>query len=140
MNCEQKSGVFLNMNCINSVEETCSNCEKQICKPHSHVLDTNMLCEDCYWERFIYDKEKKAKEYFDNNEHRLMDSTRSTPISSNSSETPSFEGGFGGGGFGGGGASGEWSEADAGSFTETAGGAAAAGLMGSETDDTFFYS
>lgn len=141
MNCQQKSGVFLNIHCSNTKKNNCSNCNKDVCETHSHTLESKSFCEDCYWERFLYSIE--VRENYDRDiliERTTTINTSNRPISSGNSDSSSrdsgFDGGFGGGSFGGGGASGAWTEGDMQSLDDnnTAGG------FLSDTDDTFFYS
>ena len=135
MNCQQKSGVFLNIHCSNTKKNKCSNCKKDVCETHTHTLESKVFCEDCYWERFLYTIE--TTEYYDSD--TFIDNTTNTTsnASSLSSNTDNgFSGGFGGGSFGGGGASAEWTEGDMESLNENN---TAAGFL-TDTDDTFFYS
>lgn len=135
MDCNQKSGVFLNISCNNEITGICENCIKSVCTTHLHSLDSKNLCEDCYWEAFIYTKEKQPdRDYIED-----RDSSYTFVSSSSSKGETGFAGGFGGGAFGGGGASGTWTENDAAGFTETDG-AAGAGLLADDADGTFFYS
>lgn len=132
MNCEQKSGVFLNEDCKRTAANTCSNCEKHVCKVHTHRYDAIDLCEDCYWEKFLYAEQARDNDYVhDDTRTHTNTNTHSTTESTNEG----FDGGFGGGGFGGGGASGAWTEGEAQSFNETDNGG---GLF--DNDDTFYYS
>ena len=129
MNCEQKSGVFLNLNCERTATNTCENCKKKICATHFRMHNAAELCVDCYWEKYLYAEEKKEELYQDDTYTPApMDTTGTTDDST-------FQGGFGGGGFGGGGASGAWTEGDAAGFNETN---TDGGLL--DTDDTFYYS
>nr|WP_321226161.1 hypothetical protein [uncultured Psychroserpens sp.] len=140
MNCQQKSGVFLNIDCQNPIKNTCSNCEKEVCKTHSHLLEATMYCEDCYWEAFLLTTEMKP----DNTTRRHDDDiiiasspTMNTRSGSGSSSDPDgFGGGFGGGQFSGGGAGGSWTEGDMQSLADTD----AQGGFLTDGDDTFFYS
>ncbi|MFS4491827.1 hypothetical protein [Maribacter sp. 2308TA10-17] len=134
MSCEQKSGVFLNKSCSRTVTNTCSNCDKKTCHVHFHRFDESDLCEDCYWEKYLYAEEKKNNynpEIYDDSDGTIISSSSS----SNDSEDAGFDGGFGGGGFGGGGAAGTWTDGDAKGFEETD---STGGLLNS--DETFYYS
>jgi len=133
MSCEQKSGVFLNESCHRTVTETCDNCTKKICHVHFHKFEGNELCEDCYWEKYLYTEEQKLM--VDNTYDDSDDDTVLTSSSTSDATDRGFEGGFGGGGFGGGGAAGSWTEGDAKGFDETNAGG---GLL--DNDDTFYYS
>ncbi|TXE11598.1 hypothetical protein FUA26_05895 [Seonamhaeicola algicola] len=146
MNCEQKSGVFLNMSCTNKFEETCSNCGKKVCKVHAYKIETQksniqIYCEDCYWENYLYSIEDRK---LNNTKKDVFIETNHTPtiFSNTSSETKNpegFEHGFGGGSFGGGGAQAEWTEAEMQSLNSTDDDTTnIAGILGD--DDTFFYS
>lgn len=135
MNCQQKSGVFLNVHCSNTKENQCSYCDKEICKTHTNVLESKQYCEDCYWECFLFSKEERKY----NDTDTFITDTSTTSYASSSSNDDSdtgFSGGFGDGGFGGGGASGQWTEGDMQSLNDTN---SQASLL-SGTDDTFFYS
>ena len=135
MNCEQKSGVFLNQACERAASKTCDTCKKEICKRHFHTYDTAKLCEDCFWEKFLYAEEKK-EEFYDTDDYTNFDrGTSSSSTSSTNTDDTAFNDGFGGGAFGGGGASGEWTEGDAAGFNDTN---PAGGLL--DKDDTFYYS
>lgn len=138
MNCKQKSGVFLNISCKNTVENTCTNCKKQVCNTHSYKSNANVLCEDCYWENYFYTTENIRKKNTDTDVF-IATTTTSNTVSNTTNETSTpagFEDGFGGGEFGGGGASSSWTEGDMESLnaSETENG----GLL--SNDDTFFYS
>lgn len=138
MNCEQKSGVFLNRNCSRTATNGCSNCEKQVCQVHFHQFEGQDLCEDCYWEKYLYaESVQPVHEYDDFHNDTTIIPTSSSSSSSSPADTEKagFDGGFGGGEFGGGGASGAWTEGDAQGFDETD---AAGGLL--DNDDTFYYS
>ncbi len=135
MNCEQKSGVFLNISCTNSPEKTCSKCEKKVCKLHVHRFEKKDLCENCYWEKYLYANEKVNSDYDYHDEGSIITTTSSSPSSNEGSNDGGFDGGFGGGEFGGGGASSGWTEGDAESFNDTT---ETGGLL--NNDDTFFYS
>lgn len=135
MNCQQKSGVFLNINCSNTKKNKCSNCDKDVCEIHSHILESKYYCEDCFWERFLYTIE--VRDHYDNDTF-TESNTMSTSNSRNETDS-GFGGGFGGGGFGGGGASSEWTEGDIQSLDTNNSNNAAEGLL-LDTDDTFFYS
>lgn len=136
MNCQQKSGVFLNIHCSNTKENNCSNCKKEVCETHTHLLESKHYCEDCYWELFMFYKEERP--YHDND--TFITDTNTTPYASSTSHDNSsdsgFGGGFGGGGFGGGGANGQWTEGDMQSLSDTD---SQGGIL-SDNDDTFFYS
>ena len=134
MKCEQKSGVFLNLACERTASKTCDTCKKEICKRHFHSYETAELCEDCFWEQFLYAEEKK-EEFYDTDDYTSANrGTTSSPSSSNTKDT-GFDGGFGGGEFGGGGASAAWTDGDAAGFNDTD---TAGGLL--DQDDTFYYS
>lgn len=136
MSCEQKSGVFLNISCKNKIEETCSNCQKKVCNVHVHVINAKKLCEDCYWENYLYTADDTFTRHHEVDVF-IATSNSNTSHSSNSASTPTgFDDGFGGGGFGGGGASSSWTEGDIQSLNDT--GTENGGLL--STDDTFFYS
>jgi len=133
MNCEQKSGVFLNRSCERSATETCDTCKKEICETHLRLYKVFKYCIDCYWEAYLY-AEEQNEEFYDNETDTPKDNdTTSSPTSS--SDDGTFQGGFGGGGFGGGGAGGTWTEGDAQGFNETN---TEGGLL--DKDDTFYYS
>ncbi|KZS42454.1 hypothetical protein AWE51_03150 [Aquimarina aggregata] len=135
MNCQQKSGVFLNLDCKNAKAHTCNNCKKDICEAHTHTLESKHLCEDCYWETYLFSTKKRdvyADDNYINDTYVNYDSTSQT-----SSPPSGFDGGFGGGSFGGGGASGTWTEGDMQSLNDTNTGDTL-GMLGA--DDTFFYS
>lgn len=140
MTCNQKSGVFLDRSCENEAVKQCSNCEKHVCKSHFKVLDDQKLCEDCYWELFLYNKQRQV--YRDDT---ITDNRDPFPTSSSSSYSSSddgaegFAGGFGGGSGGGGGASGAWTEGDMEGFNNLED-ATASGMLGDDNDNTFFYS
>ena len=138
MKCQQKSGVFLNIDCQNTAKNTCSQCKKEVCKQHSHTLELQKFCEDCYWERFLF-----SKEYLDSYSSSSRSDTIFMASGSNSSSTSSSSPSsnepesFGDGGeFSGGGAGASWTEGDMQSLSDTDGGN---NLM-SDNDDTFFYS
>ncbi|MFK7813890.1 MAG: hypothetical protein AB8B59_15450 [Maribacter sp.] len=135
MSCEQKSGVFLKVGCKRTVTNTCTNCEKKICHVHFHHFEANDLCEDCYWEKYLYAEEKKQKNENDDVYDDFDTTIVSTSYSTSDTEDSGFKDGFGGGGFGGGGASGEWTEGEALGFNETD---SSGGLL--DNDDTFYYS
>lgn len=136
MSCEQKSGVFLKEPCNRTVTNSCANCEKKICHVHFHHFEANDLCEDCYWERYLYAEPLKQNDTdVDYYEIDSTISTTTTSYSSSDTEEAGFDGGFGGGGFGGGGASGSWTAGEAQGFNETDAGG---GLL--DNDDTFYYS
>lgn len=137
MNCEQKSGVFLNESCKNSFAHTCDNCRKQICHEHYHKIESHDLCEDCYWEKYLYleDEEQIDDVVFDDTTRSTFTVSSSSTSTSSSEQEGGFKEGFGGGEFGGGGAAGAWTEGDAQGFNETDG---AGGLL--DNDDTFYYS
>ena len=143
MNCQQKSGVFLNIECQNKQEEKCSVCKKEVCATHCHIWGNTFYCEDCYWEHYLLTTEKSpsSKRIQSNNETRFRpDSSTShtNSTSSNSTKEPGgFKDGFAGGAFGGAGAAGSWTEGDMQSLNETTDGPL--GLL-SDSDDTFFYS
>ena len=144
MNCEQKSGVFLNIKCSNTAEYECNNCEKQVCKTHVHRYNGRDLCENCYWETYIYTNERIKDDYDHHDETTIIGfptgtgNTSSTTNGNNNNDPTHFDDGFGGGEFGGGGATGAWTEGDAESFNDTSTDANG-GLLGG-TDSTFFYS
>ena len=141
MNCEQKSGIFLNRSCENEAIKICSNCNKNVCKTHSHILDAKKLCEDCYWEFFLYSEEHRNTEtYIDNRNNHDRTTTFSQSSNSGTTEREGFEGGFGGGQFGGAGASGVWTEGDKQGFNQEDAATAGAGLFDDGNDSTFFYS
>lgn len=138
MNCEQKSGVFLNISCSNSIEKTCVNCKKEVCKTHIHRFEKKDLCENCYWENYLYEEEKQRSDYDYHDEGSIILKTSSSSASNNSSSKGSeggFNNGFGGGEFGGGGASSGWTEGDVESFSDTT----ETGALLND-NDTFFYS
>lgn len=139
MKCQQKSGVFLNIECQNTKENTCSNCEKDVCEVHSHNLENALYCEDCYWERYLLTLEYVENDNYSSTDTVIIASTSSNSSSnstSTSNNSEGFEGGFGGGEFGGGGATGAWTEGDMQSLSDTNN---TNNLM-SDSDDTFFYS
>ncbi len=142
MNCEQKSGIFLNIKCSNTAEHECDTCEKQICKIHVHRYNDKDLCENCYWETYIYTTERVTNDYDHHNETTIIGfptgGTGGTASNNSDSNPTGFEEGFGGGEFGGGGATGSWTEGDAQSFNDTSTDTNG-GLLGG-TDSTFFYS
>ena len=135
MNCNQKSGIFLNITCANEATKQCSNCDKKVCNTHHHILNKVKLCEDCYWEFFLYSEEQKINRTIQIYDNGRMTSTTSSSSSSN--EREGFEEGFGGGTFGGGGASGAWTDGDKEGFNATD---IVAGAGLSDNDNTFFYS
>jgi len=134
MNCEQKSGIFLNIKCNNNVKHECSNCEKQVCKTHLHRYIGRDLCENCYWETYIYSKEKIVDDYDYHNETTII----GFPSTTNNNHPVSFEEEFGGGEFGGGGASSSWTEGELESFNDTS--TEINGSLLGDADSTFFYS
>ncbi|WP_452222056.1 hypothetical protein [Lacinutrix salivirga] len=138
MNCQQKSGVFLNIECQNTKQQTCSNCEKEVCDTHSLHWETTLFCEDCYWEHFLISTTQKQITHLNNSKDDVLISTTAFPSksASNTTEQGGFKDGFGGGEFGGGGASAGWTEGDMQSLNETDN----QGGFLSDTDDTFFYS
>ncbi len=139
MNCEQKSGVFLNISCNNTIEETCSNCKKEVCKTHAFKSKLKTYCEDCYWENYFYVIEDK--DTYSSYNDVFVETSNSPTVFTSNDETPSptgFEDGFGGGSFGGGGAGGSWTEGEMQSLADDTNNEIGGGLLSS--DDTFFYS
>ncbi|MDY8136034.1 hypothetical protein [Aquimarina sp. 2201CG5-10] len=135
MNCQQKSGVFLNLDCQNIKEHTCTKCKKDVCRTHAHVLTSKYFCEDCYWETYLFSIKKQDNYVEDSN---IDDTHVSSNNPSQFSPSPSgFDGGFGGGSFGGGGASGTWTEGDMQSLSDTS---TNENLDMLSSDDTFLYS
>ena len=139
MKCQQKSGVFLNLECQNAIDHKCFNCDKEVCDTHSHNLGNLLYCEDCYWERFLFTQQQDNTHYNDSDTDTTViyssNSSSSSPVSSNNEPT-GFKDGFGGGEFGGGGAAGAWTEGDIQSLSDTNN---TNNLM-SDSDDSFFYS
>ena len=109
MNCEQKSGVLLNLSCLENEADSCTNCNKKVCEIHSHKVGNSTLCEDCYWESYLLHTEDKRVYYSDS---EFDDDYSESSSFENVNPSSGFYGGFGGGRFGGGGAAGFWSEAD----------------------------
>ncbi|NER16541.1 hypothetical protein [Spongiivirga citrea] len=120
MSCKQFSGIFLNIACRRQAEKKCSKCEKDTCLVHTHTLNSKTLCEDCYWEQYLYDEQNKPTpvDYYDD-DGTVFTSSSSYDSRTSDSDVDSFEDGFSGGEFGGGGASGDWSEEDINSFDQT---------------------
>ncbi len=140
MKCQQKSGVFLNLSCSNAKRYTCANCKKGICETHTHMISSmEQLCEDCYWEAYLYSTRKKDSHLDDHYIDTYTDFNTVTYTSSTASSDPldSDNREFGGGEFGGGGASGMWTEGDMQSLEDTPNTTIGSGLS---NDDTFFYS
>jgi hypothetical protein len=137
MNCKQKSGVFLNLDCPNPKTQTCTQCKKEVCDVHVHAVNSSFLCEDCFWENYLYSIQDQNDTFIDRD---FVDTYPPVIISTSSSSSDTspggFDEGFGGGEFGGGGASAGWTEGDKQSFSDSATGDGA--ILGS--DDTFFYS
>jgi len=141
MNCKQKSGVFLNLDCPNPKTKTCLTCKKEVCDIHAHTVNSSVLCEDCFWENYLYsvtaNSDSLVDRDFTDTYPPTLGSSSTTSFSSSSNKSPGgFENGFGGGEFGGGGASNSWTEGDMQSLNDSDTGNG--GLLGS--DDTFFYS
>ncbi|SHJ09297.1 hypothetical protein [Aquimarina spongiae] len=132
MNCQQKSGVFLNISCRQKAENECSRCQKQVCNSHYRILEKKGYCEDCFWEVYLFSNPKSSDNDLHDDDVII---TTSTPINSESNDD-GFEGGFGGGGFGGAGAGGEWSSSDMDSFARPD--SNQDDYLGN--DETFFYS
>ena len=137
MNCQQKSGVFLNLDCTNTKAHVCSKCQKDICNPHTRNYKSTNLCEDCYWETLLFSAEKQKDTLMDDHYTDTTPFIADTSNTAVSSQPSGFEDGFGGGGFGGGGAEGTWTEGDLQSLEDTSTNDGL-GLLGA--DDTFFYS
>ncbi|MGB3607052.1 hypothetical protein [Psychroserpens sp.] len=139
MQCQQKSGVFLNLDCERDAAYTCSNCKKEICKRHHKQWESLLFCEDCYWEHYLLASEKKPTRLWDDLDDDMIIASTNIPSSQNSKNASSpegFEDGFGGGEFSGGGAGASWTEGDMDSLTQSDG---ESGLF-ADGDDTFFYS
>lgn len=132
MKCEQKSGVFLNLDCQNTKEHKCNNCKKNVCKMHAHAFSLGHLCEDCYWEDYLYSKHEIDDNFIEGTYLNSDDASQT----SSSDFVGGFDGGFGGGSFGGGGASGNWTEGDMQSLDDSSENHSS--MLGS--DDKFFYS
>jgi len=156
MSCHQISGVLLKLSCSNEISGSCEQCQKEVCTTHLHRLNTQKLCEDCYWENFLYAKQKSTEQFISDN----YEASKAFVYNSNTNASESAEGftdGFGGGKFGGAGAGGSWTEGDAQSFNKNAqdsplsqealGGAILTdqsndlgGFTPDDADDTFYYS
>jgi len=130
MNCKQKSGVFLNIACQNAKAHSCTNCKKEVCETHMHVFRSKHLCEDCYWENYLFALNLREDDYIEENYLGRANESQSSQSSTG------FRGGFGGGSFSGGGASGSWTEGDKQSLSDSNN----AGNALLSDDDTFFYS
>ncbi|WP_040281759.1 hypothetical protein [Psychroserpens damuponensis] len=141
MTCQQKSGVFLNINCDNTKEKTCYSCEKEVCHTHSHKLEGHDLCEDCYWEIFLLSAQPQQDHSMGQHDDTIIVAstphTTTNPNTSTPSQPEGFGDGFGGGGFSGGGAGASWTEGDMQSVTDTD---AIGNSFTANGDDTFFYS
>lgn len=139
MNCNQKSGVFLNLVCNNTSEKKCTNCKKNICESHAHIFETKILCEDCYWETYLYTVTQEKMDYYDESTFHSGNTYTGTSNSSDANipTDSGFDEGFGGGGFGGGGATSSWSEGDIESVNNNIN---AEGNTFLDNDETFFYS
>lgn len=133
MICQQKSGVFLNISCNNSVEGTCSHCKKEVCSQHKHLFESKHYCENCFWEFYIFSQKERT---FEEDFHDYDTVTTSyLPTNYDQDEIETSDG-FGGGSGGGGGATGKWTPSEVESFNEQRN-------FGEEVignDDTFFYS
>lgn len=137
MNCQQKSGVFLNIECQRIKEDSCSVCNKNVCKTHLHILANTYYCEDCYWEHYLLtDDIRPSTQRLDTTSGGFVYSSNT----SSGSNTEGFAGGFGGGEFGGGGAAGEWTEGDMHSLHVTTDQQDTTAPLGLAGDDTFYYS
>lgn len=138
MKCEQKSGVFLNISCNRTVTETCSNCGKKVCEVHAYKSKGAVLCEDCYWENYLYAIEDQSDSYVDVFIENNSSSSSFGTSNTNSTEEEGFQDGFEEGNFGGGGAAAAWTEGEMESLNDDTNNTAIGGLL--DTDDTFFYS
>lgn len=138
MNCEQKSGVFLNITCQNKIHNTCSVCDKKVCATHCYIWLNTDYCEDCYWEHYLLTIESRpSSKPIDMDNNTTSHSTTYSSSNSTSDSEGGFKDGFGGGEFGGAGATGTWTEGDMQSLADTT--ENPEGLL-NDTDDTFFYS
>ncbi|MCV6629472.1 MAG: hypothetical protein OIF50_06400 [Flavobacteriaceae bacterium] len=129
--CQQKSGILLHMSCNNREQLQCESCSKSVCEAHSHPLGGRNLCENCFWEQYLYYQSKNQTE-----EDTMIFIEFNSPSHSHTEEGEStFQGGFGDGSFSGGGASGTWTEGDMQSLHNEE-------LAGSflDHDDSFYYS
>ena len=140
MNCQQKSGVFLNIHCTNIKQNKCADCKNEICEAHTHIVGTRDYCEDCYWELYLFKEEGKSYEtsaiFIETANHTSTTFSNGT-AAAGSDSIGGFKDGYGGGDFGGAGGTGAWTEGDMQSLNDTKDGQNNF-LAGS--DDTFFYS
>ena len=120
MNCQHTSGIFLNRPCTNTADYKCSNCTKMICQEHQNQYKELVLCETCFWNKYLFSKDKANTQI--ESSDTLFISTSSTNDTTTEATFSGFEGG-------------NWSEEEKLSVEGT--------FLESDSltdDDTFFFS